>query len=106
MTVRGVAISLFAGAGGLDLGAEQAGFHTAAAVEINDDAADTMEKHFTGLASSVIRRSILDVPTREPLRAAGPKGRQRPELLIGGPPCTPFSKSGLLAGVEARRARP
>ena len=27
-------------------------------------------------------------------RAAGLKGQERPELLIGGPPCTPFSKSG------------
>ena len=63
VTVQGVAISLFSGAGGLDLGAEQAGFHTAAAVEINDDAADTMEQNFPGLASPVVRQSILDVPT-------------------------------------------
>ena len=94
MTVRGVAISLFAGAGGLDLGVEQAGFRTAAAIEINHDAADTMDKNFSGLSSPVIRESILDVPTRDLLRAAGLKGRERPELLVGGPPCTPFSKSG------------
>jgi DNA (cytosine-5)-methyltransferase 1 len=94
MTLRGVAISLFSGAGGLDLGAEQAGFRTAAAVETNEDAADTMEKNFPDLSSQVIRQSILEVPTRELLRAAGLKGRERPELLIGGPPCTPFSKSG------------
>jgi DNA (cytosine-5)-methyltransferase 1 len=42
----------------------------------------------------VIRRDILDVPTREILRAAGLRGRERPDLLVGGPPCTPFSKSG------------
>jgi DNA (cytosine-5)-methyltransferase 1 len=90
----GIAISLFSGAGGLDLGVEQAGYHVAAAVEMNDDAADTMEKNFHGLASPVIRQSILDVPTRELLRAAGLRGRERPDLLVGGPPCTPFSKSG------------
>lgn len=94
MTVRGVTLSLFSGAGGLDLGVEAAGFRTAAAVEINDDAADTLEKNFSGLASPVIRRSILEVPTKELVRAAGLKGRERPELLVGGPPCTPFSKSG------------
>ncbi len=94
MTARGVAISLFSGAGGLDLGVEQAGFRTAAAVELNDDAADTMEKNLPYLSGSVIRRSILDVSTHELLRAAGLKGRERPELLVGGPPCTPFSKSG------------
>jgi DNA (cytosine-5)-methyltransferase 1 len=90
----GIAISLFSGAGGLDLGVEQAGYHVAAAVEMNDDAADTMEKNFHGLASPVVRQSILDVPTRELLRAAGLRGRERPDLLVGGPPCTPFSKSG------------
>jgi DNA (cytosine-5)-methyltransferase 1 len=94
VSVYGVAISLFSGAGGLDLGAEQAGFRTAVAVEVNDDAADTMERNFCGLTSPVVRRSILDVPTKELLRAAGLNGRERPELLIGGPPCTPFSKSG------------
>jgi DNA (cytosine-5)-methyltransferase 1 len=91
---RGVAISLFSGAGGLDLGVEAAGYRVAAAVEHDPDAADTMEKNFPGLTSPVIRRSILEVPTREILRAAGLRGRERPDLLVGGPPCTPFSKSG------------
>ena len=91
---RGVAISLFSGAGGLDLGIEAAGYRCAAAVELNGDAADTMEKNFPSLESPVIRQDILDVPTKEILRAAGLKGRERPELLVGGPPCTPFSKSG------------
>lgn len=90
----GVAISLFSGAGGLDLGAEQAGYQVTAAVELDRDAAATMEKNFSHLQSEVIRRDILDVPTRELLHAAGLRGSERPDLLIGGPPCTPFSKSG------------
>jgi DNA (cytosine-5)-methyltransferase 1 len=94
MTSRGVAISLFSGAGGLDLGVEAAGYAVAAAVERDVDAADTMEKNFEHLRSPVIRRDILDVPTQEILRAAGLRGSQRPDLLVGGPPCTPFSKSG------------
>jgi len=91
---RGVAVSLFSGAGGLDLGAEQAGYRVAAALEHDRDAAQTMEKNFAHLHSPVLRADVLDVPTRELLRAAGLKGRARPDLLIGGPPCTPFSKSG------------
>ena len=91
---HGVAISLFSGAGGLDLGAEQAGFHVRAAVEYDRDAALTMEKNFPGLEAPVLQSDILDTSTKDILRAAGLKGRERPELLIGGPPCTPFSKSG------------
>lgn len=92
--IHGVAISLFSGAGGLDLGVEQAGWDVRAAVERNADAAATMEKNFPSLNAPVLQGDILDVPTRDILRAAGLKGRERPDLLVGGPPCTPFSKSG------------
>lgn len=94
MDTRGTAISLFSGAGGLDLGAEAAGYVVSAAVEWDRDAAETMEKNFDHLTSPVIRRSILDVPTKEIMEAAGLRQGERPDLLIGGPPCTPFSKSG------------
>jgi DNA (cytosine-5)-methyltransferase 1 len=94
MAAVGDAISLFSGAGGLDLGAEQAGYHVRAAVERDVDAAATMEKNFSSLISPVIRDDIMNVSTRALLRAGGFKGRERPDLLIGGPPCTPFSKSG------------
>lgn len=101
----GLAISLFSGAGGLDLGVEAAGFRVAAAVEWHDDAADTMEKnadqHFPGLVE-VLREDLTPLAsgsseglrTRDILRAAGLSGRERPDLLVGGPPCVAFSKSG------------
>lgn len=90
----GVAISLFSGAGGLDLGVEFAGYEVRAAVEHDRDAAATSEKNFPGLAGRVIQADILDVPTRDILRTAGLRNDTRPDLLVGGPPCTPFSKSG------------
>jgi DNA (cytosine-5)-methyltransferase 1 len=93
-STKGVAISLFSGAGGLDLGSEAAGFDIRVAVEHDRDAALTMEKNFPKLASPVIQKDILNTDTDEILRAAGLRKGQRPDLLIGGPPCTAFSKSG------------
>lgn len=102
--VSGAAISLFSGAGGLDLGIEQAGFRTVAAVEWDDDAADSLEKnahhHFPELRE-VLRADLYPlavggedgITTKDILRAGG-LGRSRPELLVGGPPCVAFSKSG------------
>lgn len=94
MSTKGIAISLFSGAGGLDLGAERAGYEVRAAVEWDRDAAATMEKNFAHLVSPVIQNDILATPTGQILAAAGLKGSERPDLLVGGPPCTPFSKSG------------
>ncbi len=101
----GSAISLFGGAGGLDLGIEAAGFRTLSAVEWDEDAADTMEKnaptYFPDL-QEVLRADLYPlatghgdgVTTRDILRAAGLSARERPDLLVGGPPCVAFSKSG------------
>lgn len=90
----GVAVSLFSGAGGLDLGVEAAGFEIAAAVERDRDAADALEKNFSELHADVLRDDILAIDTATIRKAAGLRSNQRPALLVGGPPCTPFSKSG------------
>src|SRR4051794_21231426 len=85
------AISLFSGAGGLDLGVEQAGFSVRAAVEYDADACESLRANFP--ATAVLEGDIRQIETGELLRRAGLR-RGEPELLIGGPPCTPFSKSG------------
>ncbi len=99
------AVSLFSGAGGLDLGIEEAGFATRVAVEWDHDAADTMEKnateHFPAL-QEVVRGDLYSLAmgggsglsTKDILKAGGFERRERPDLLVGGPPCVAFSKSG------------
>ena len=66
MTTKGIAVSLFSGAGGLDLGAERAGYEVRAALEWDRDAAATMEKNLGHLASPVIRRTSLSPNSRDP----------------------------------------
>src|SRR4051794_33182739 len=83
------AISLFSGAGGLDLGVEQAGFAVRAAVEYDHDACASLRSNFPEM--SVIEGDIRQVATEELLAAAGLAAGEV-DLLVGGPPCTPFSK--------------
>jgi DNA (cytosine-5)-methyltransferase 1 len=85
------AISLFSGAGGLDVGVERAGYRVLAALEYEAGAAATLRANFPH--TEVLERDIRTVNTRELLKAAGLRAGEA-ELLVGGPPCTPFSKSG------------
>lgn len=95
-----VAVSLFTGAGGLDIGVERAGFHIAAALERDPIACETLVSNFAsserkkaGTDTRVIQRDIEDCSVAEILRTKG-VSKGQVDLLIGGPPCTPFSKSG------------
>jgi DNA (cytosine-5)-methyltransferase 1 len=90
-------ISLFSGAGGLDLATEGAGFQTVAAVESNGTARATLlanaPRFFDGLIPDRVFDDVLDVEGHDLLEAAG-LDIGEVDLLVGGPPCTPFSKSG------------
>jgi DNA (cytosine-5)-methyltransferase 1 len=91
------AVSLFAGAGGLDLGCEAAGFQTIAAVESDDVAQTTMLRNaptfFPKLTADVVFGDVATLGPQELLDSAR-LARGEIDLVHGGPPCTPFSKSG------------
>ncbi len=98
-----IVLSLFTGAGGLDYGFEAAGFDIGAAVECERDSCKTLRRH--GLRT-VIERDVFEVPTDEILASAGVRAGEA-DILIAGPPCQPFSKSGYWArGDTGRLADP
>ena len=68
-------ISLFSGAGGLDLASEAAGFMTVAAVENNETAVGTLlanrERFFPCLRPDTVMRDIVELAPEELLERAG-----------------------------------
>lgn len=83
-------ISLYSGAGGLDYGFESAGFETAVAVEMDHQCCETLRANRDW---AVIERDIMEAPSAEILEAGEIK-KGEAAVLIGGPPCQPFSKAG------------
>jgi DNA (cytosine-5)-methyltransferase 1 len=93
------AISLFTGIGGLDFGFEAAGFHTAVAVEMDPTSCRTIRLNrkwsvLEGDIHSISSSAILEAGSLQPGEA---------DVLIGGPPCQPFSKSSYWVSGDARR---
>lgn len=87
---RPVAIDLFAGAGGMSLGFEQAGFHVAAAVEI--DPIHSCVHQFNFPHCAVIPKSVEEVTGDEIRAIAGISGKV--DVVFGGAPCQGFSMIG------------
>lgn len=88
-------ISLFAGAGGMDLGFEKAGFNVAVANEYDKDICPTYRhnhKHTTLIEGDVRNISEKDFPKE----VVG---------IIGGPPCQSWSEGGSLGGIDDPRGK-
>ena len=83
------ALSLFTGIGGLDFGFEAAGFDTRVAVEFDATACRTLRLNRPW---NVIEGDINSVTSEEILQA-GKLRVGEADVLIGGPPCQPFSKA-------------
>ena len=103
-------VSLFTGAGGLDIGLEEAGFHTAVCVEYDADCRETLKfnrpewklfeegvKIEKGKMKIRIPGDVRDIEVNELLNFAGlEKGKV--SLVVGGAPCQPFSNIGKKLG--------
>jgi DNA (cytosine-5)-methyltransferase 1 len=90
------ALDVFCGAGGLSLGLEAAGVKVVAGVEVDPDAAATWALSHPG--AELTRGDAKKVPWR---RFDGV------DLVVGGPPCQPWSTGGLRLGhLDARDGWP
>ena len=96
---RPIAVDLFAGAGGMTLGFEQAGFDVLASVEIDPIHCATHEYNFpmwTAICASVTEISGDDIRQRSKI------GDREVDVVFGGPPCQGFSMMGKRAFDDPR----
>lgn len=111
--MRQPVISLFSGAGGLDLAVEHcttsldgkktedSPFEVVVATDYDANTQETFEKNFPGIPT--ICGDIRTISSADIMRAGGLLPGDA-AILIGGPPCTPFSKSGFWIA-EKRESR-
>lgn len=97
-------ISLFSGAGGLDLGLECNGLEARAFVEINKDAQATLRanRHLRLLPDAPILGDITQLSAADLLSEAG-TAVGSVFLVAGGPPCQSFSTAGRRGSVADPR---
>lgn len=85
---KGLVLDLFAGCGGLALGFEAAGFETIG-YEMDEDCCATYSRNLTGVCHKAFLTPDFDYP--------------QAEIVIGGPPCQPFSVGGHQLGLNDSR---
>lgn len=87
------AVDLFAGAGGFSIGLQDAGFKVVLAVEWVEDFACTLANHVD--PANIVVDDVRSVNFEQAV--------DRVDLVVGGPPCQPFSSGGLREGADDDR---
>lgn len=95
------AIGFFSGAGGLDVGVQLAGARVISSLDFDKDSVATMKSNRYFAHTEHFHRDIKDVTALDYSKIIE---RNNPEklILVGGPPCQPFSKAGYWVTHENR----
>lgn len=88
ITEKEIVLDLFAGCGGLSLGFEAAGYKTSG-YEMEPNAAETYRHNLIGDCANIKLDTSFDYPEAQ--------------IIIGGPPCQPFSVGGNQNGIKDAR---
>ena len=104
MSERLTNISLFTGAGGLDIGLEQAGFETRVCVEYDRSCQETLETNRPRFRDPSIGflRDITEESPGHILEVAGLRPGEA-TLVSGGPPCQSYSTAGKRGAIDDPR---
>jgi len=101
------ALSMFSGAGGMDIGAEQAALgslriQTKVAAEYWEDACDTL-RGFYGERAAVRATDVSQVADPQKYWHSLSGAKSLPDIVFGGPPCQAFSQAGKQKGLGDER---
>lgn len=99
-----IAISLFSGAGGMDIGVSQAGFNIISCIENDPNCCETLReaKRIFQLKAKIIEADIREIEPKTLMEELGLKPGNL-DLLFGGPPCQSFSQIGKQKGINEER---
>ncbi|MBQ9875117.1 MAG: DNA cytosine methyltransferase [Thermoguttaceae bacterium] len=102
------ALSLFCGAGGLDIGAERAASELGRRIDVRvatdlwRDACKTLA-NYRGDKTSVVESDITKIEDPLEFWRTNAKIKTPPDVVFGGPPCQSFSQAGKQKGLNDKR---
>lgn len=95
------AISMFSGAGGLDIGTQLAGVQVVSSLDFYADSVKTISQNKYFSHAEHLQRDIKTVTAMDYAQTIKKHNPQK-LIIIGGPPCQPFSKAGYWVTNEKR----